>query len=117
MILKYSDLKIEVLKKKNLEESQLISFLANAIFLKTNNKNFLWPRKGPIYFKRVNYRGIFNYISHFAFMGAKTSIGIDTRKTKRIIKSLNKNPTIANGTKAIRTLIHNSILEMLNLSL
>jgi len=90
MILRYSDLKIEVLKKKNLKESQLISFLANTIFLKSKNKSIFGPRKGPIYFERVKYRGVINYITHFAIIGAKTSVGIDTRKTKKKIKSLNE---------------------------
>jgi hypothetical protein len=90
MILKYRDLKVEVLKKKNLEESQLISFLANAILIKKNNKSIFRLRRGPVYFERTKFRGLFNYITHFAIMGAKTSIGIDARKTKRKIKSLDE---------------------------
>jgi len=90
MILKYSDLKVEMLKKKNLKESQLVSFLANAILIKKNNNSIFRLRRGPIYFERVKFRGLFNYITHFAIIGAKTSIGIDALKTKRKIKSLNE---------------------------
>ncbi len=88
MILKYKDLKIDVLKKENLEGRQLVSFLANTMFVKTNNKSIFGPRKGSIYFERITYRGVFNYITRFAIIGAKTSIGIDERKTRREIKSI-----------------------------
>lgn len=89
MLLKYEGLKVEVLKK-NMEESPLASFLANSILIKRNNNNFFVPRKGPIYYKRVKYRSFFHYLSHFAILGAKTSLGIDNRKTARKIKQIEK---------------------------
>lgn len=86
MLLKYEDLKVEVLNK-NLKESQLASFLANSILIKKNNIS-LFPRRGAIYFERVKYRSPFHYLSHFVITGAKTSIGIDQRKTARKIKNV-----------------------------
>lgn len=87
MLLRYEDLKVEVLKK-NLEESQLASFLANSILIKQNNNNFFGPRRGSIYYDRVKYRSFIHYLAHFAIIGAKTSIGIDQRKTARKIKRI-----------------------------
>lgn len=89
MKLHYEDLKIEVLKK-NMQESNLASFLANSILIKQNNNNIFRIRKGPIYYQRIPYRGIIHYLSHFAIMGAKTSLGIDSRKTTRKIKQIEK---------------------------
>lgn len=89
MILRYEDLKIEVLRK-NMKESNLASFLANSILIKQNNNNIFRIRKGPIYYERIPYRGVIHYLSHFAIMGAKTSLGIDTRKTTRKIKQIEK---------------------------
>lgn len=86
MLLKYEDLKVEVLNK-NLKESQLASFLANSILIKKNNIS-LFPRRGAIYYERVKYRSPFHYLSHFVITGAKTSIGIDQRKTARKIKNV-----------------------------
>ncbi|NPD45217.1 MULTISPECIES: hypothetical protein [unclassified Lentimicrobium] len=89
MVLRYEDLKVEVLKK-NMEESNLASFLANSILIKQNNNNIFRIRKGPIFYERTPYRGVIHYLSHFAIMGAKTSLGIDTRKTARKIKQIEK---------------------------
>jgi len=86
MSLRYSNLKIDVLREKNLEESQLVSFLANAILIKKNNKSLFVPRKGPIYFQRNKHRSVFNYLSHLTISGAKTSLGIEKRKTEKKIK-------------------------------
>lgn len=91
MLLRYEDLKIEVLRK-NMKESSLASFLANSILIKQNNNNIFRIRKGPIYFERVPYRGVIHYLAHFAIMGAKTSLGIDSRKTARKIKQIEKAP-------------------------
>lgn len=89
MMLHYEDLKIEVLKK-NMQESNLASFLANSILIKKNNNNIFRIRKGPIYYQRIPYRGVIHYLAHFAIMGAKTSVGIDSRKTTRKIKQIEK---------------------------
>ena len=64
MSLRYSNLRIDVLRARNLKESQLGSFLANAILIKKNNNNIFVPRIGPRYFVRIKHRSIFNYISH-----------------------------------------------------
>ncbi len=82
MLLKYEDLKVEVLNK-NLKESGLASFLANSFMIRKNNKNFLFPRKGPIYYDRITYRSFIHYMIHFAIVGTKTSLGVDKRKTLR----------------------------------
>jgi hypothetical protein len=87
MSLRYSNLRIDVLRARNLKESQLGSFLANAILIKKNNNNIFVPRKGPIYFVRNKHRSIFNYFSHLAIVGAKTSLGIEKRKTEKRVKS------------------------------
>lgn len=89
MLLKYKDLKIEVLRKKNLQESVFISFLANSM-IKKNNNSYFRLRKGPIYFERNKHRGFFHYLTHLAIMGAKTSVGVEVKKTKKKIKNLNK---------------------------
>ena len=87
MILKYKNLKIEVFKK-SLKESQLESFLVNSIFIKKNNKSYFGARKGPIYFERNKHRSAINYVVHLALYGAKTSIGIERKKTAKKIKAL-----------------------------
>lgn len=87
MLLKYENLKVEVMNKKQ-KESGLATFLANAFMIRKNNKNFLFPRKGPIYFERVKYRSFVHYLAHFAIIGAKTSIGVDKNKTQRKINEV-----------------------------
>jgi hypothetical protein len=82
MLLKYENLRVEVLNKK-LKESGLATFLANSLLIRKNNKNFLFPRKGPIYFDRIDYRSFIHYMIHFAIVGTKTSLGVDKRKTQR----------------------------------
>lgn len=88
MLLKYEDLKVEV-QKKDMNERQIVSFLANSLIRKNNN-NLLVPRYGPIYYERLKYRSFIHYFSHFAIIGAKTSLGIEKRKTKRKIKDFEK---------------------------
>lgn len=83
MLLKYEDLKVEILNRKKHKESSLATFLANSFMIRRNNNNFLFPRKGPIYYERVTYRSFIHYLSHFAIVGAKTSIGIDKRKIQK----------------------------------
>lgn len=90
MILKYEDLKVDVMNRK-LKESGLATFLANSFLIKKNNKNYFFPRKGPIYFERQKYRSFIHYLAHFAIVGAKTSLGVDKRKTqKKIDEALKK---------------------------
>jgi len=84
MLLKYEDLKVEVLNRK-LKESGLATFLANSFLIRKNNNNYFFPRKGPIYFERVKYRSFIHYLAHFAIVGAKTSLGVDKRKTQKKI--------------------------------
>ena len=88
MLLKYENLKVEV-QKKDMNERQIVSFLANSLIRKNNN-NLLVPRYGPIYFERLKYRSFIHYFSHFAIVGAKTSLGIEKRKIKRKIKDFEK---------------------------
>lgn len=86
MILKYSDLKIEILRKNQME-SQVGSFLVNNILIKKNNNSYFGARRGPIFYERKKHRSVINYLSHITIMGAKTSIGIEDKKTKRKIKN------------------------------
>jgi len=87
MLLKYNNLKVEVMNKK-LKESGLATLLANSFVIRKNNKNYFFPRKGPIYFERVKYRSFIHYLAHSAIVGAKTSLGIDKRKTQRKIDDI-----------------------------
>ena len=87
MLLKYEDLKVDVMNKK-LKESGLATFVANSFMIRKNNKNFFFPRKGPIYYERIKYRSFVHYLAHFAIIGAKTSIGVDKRKTQKKIDEI-----------------------------
>lgn len=87
MLLKYEDLKVEVMNKK-LKESSVATFLANSFMIRKNNKNYFFPRKGPIYFERLKYRSFIHYLSHFAIVGAKTSLGVDKRKTQKKVNEV-----------------------------
>jgi hypothetical protein len=89
MVLKYENIKVEVMNRR-LKESGLSTFLANAFMIKKHNRNIIFPRKGPIYYERVKFRSFIHYMAHFAIVGAKTSVGIDSRKTQNKIDEVSE---------------------------
>jgi len=90
MLLKYKSLRLEVLRKKDLKESFMVSLLANSI-IKKNNNSYFRLRKGPVYFERNKHKAFFNYLTHIAISGLKTSVGVEVRKTKKKIKEKDTN--------------------------
>lgn len=78
VVMKYSDLNIELMEHGELkddEQKKLISFLANA--LKIKSKNTEEPlRKGEISFERDPHKSIFNYWWKSLQTGLKGSLGL-----------------------------------------
>ncbi len=81
----YHDLRIKLVKDGDPTQTtfltRTISFLANALIIKKNNKG----KTGLIYFKRLQDHSFFNYIVKIAMAGMSTSIGVKkNRKVKKM---------------------------------
>ncbi len=95
MVFRYKDLKLQVLNRKKHEAnlgSGLMSFFANTFVIRSRNPRFLFPRKGKIYFKRDQSKGIFNYWGKSILSGAVSSVGIhkSDREERKDTKSAGK---------------------------
>lgn len=77
LVMDYSNLKIDVLKKKDDTKSELKSFFVNSIFLRNNSKaddgNY---KTGEIHFERDKKKSIFNYWWKSLASGMKSIIMI-----------------------------------------
>jgi hypothetical protein len=80
----YHDLRIKLVKDgdptKTTFLTRTITFLANALIIKKNNKG----KTGLIYFKRLQDHSFFNYIVKIAMAGMSTSIGV--KKNRKVRK-------------------------------
>lgn len=80
----YRNLKIKLVKDGNPEKtsfgSKVISFLANALIIKKNNRG----RTGLVYFERLRDRSFFNYIVKMTMSGIATSVG--AKKNRKYMK-------------------------------
>lgn len=78
ILLNYSDLKVQLLEKEQVNEDkhkQLLSFLANAVKIKQNNTEKPL-REGEITFERDPHKSIVNYWWKALLSGLKSSIGM-----------------------------------------
>ncbi|SMC72841.1 hypothetical protein [Pedobacter africanus] len=87
--LNYNDLSVALLKKVKGEErlvkQGLMSFLANALIINSDNPNAAGVFvTAPVYYKRVETASFFNFIWKTLLQGIKYSVGLTPEKEKRV---------------------------------
>jgi hypothetical protein len=88
----YRDLKIQYLDKgeerKKTLKAKLISFLANSLILKHNNRKSF----GEVYVERLRERSVFNYWVKMILSGVVSSTGVksNNKQSKKYRKSIRK---------------------------
>lgn len=85
----FNDLSVGILKKDQLQDrlvkQGLISFLANAMVIQSDNPNAEGVLiKAPIYYERVPTASFFSFIWRTLFQGIKHSVGVTTAKELEI---------------------------------
>lgn len=91
----YNDLSVALLKRvkgeKRLVKQGLMSFLANALIINSDNPNaagvFI---TAPIDYKRVETASFFNFIWKTLFQGVKYSVGLTPEKEKKVKEQIAK---------------------------
>ena len=92
----YNDLKVSVIKRKNMKTSGLgpglLSFFANTFVVKKNNPNArVFVRQGDMYYERDERKVVFDYLVKTALNGIISSIGASSnRKELKKIKKAGK---------------------------
>lgn len=84
----YKRFKIQLIDKKTGKTggigSGILSFLANEIFLKSNNPKFARKtRIGEVYFRRDDQKSIFNYLWKSLLSGIESTLGYNTREQRK----------------------------------
>lgn len=83
----FNDLSVALLKKEDdrLVKQGLISFLANAMVINSDNPNAAGVMvKAPIKYERVKTASFFNFVWKTLFQGIKPSVGVTVEKEKKI---------------------------------
>ena len=85
----FNDLSVGILKKDQLQDrlvkQGLISFLANAMIINSDNPNAAGVFvTAPIHYQRVPTASFFNFIWRTLFQGIKYSVGVTTEKENKI---------------------------------
>ncbi|WP_339924929.1 hypothetical protein [uncultured Cyclobacterium sp.] len=82
MILKYNDLRVQLLEERTLEEAGgrkgILTFVINTLALRKNNPRPLFNRlvPSPIYVERLHHKFVFNYLWKATFSGLMGSSGL-----------------------------------------
>ena len=103
MTMYYKDLKVKFLKKGDETRkggllNNLLTYVANNLFLKKNNSS----RKGMVYFPRNREKSIFNFLIKTTMSGVASSVGAKNNKKylkqyRKDIKKYNLPPIELNG--------------------